>query len=913
MRDFRIRPGVRRLFGLPLSSHARARADADAELHAFIDAQIEHLISRGLSVDAAREQALRNLGAPLHDIRQDLQHSVTQREDRMQRRERLDDWMQDVRYAARALRRAPAFTAVVVLTLGVAIGATTAIFSALDALILRPLPYREPDRLMHVSLTTPDLPTRKGTDDGVWSYPKYLMFRQAQTVFDDVALYSEAQFNISTGPAGEAERVRGEWITRGYLPTLGISVERGRNFSASDDHPDAPRETIISEALWQRRFAADPAIVGRVIDVNREPFTVIGVMPAGFGGLWGSGDVFLPITALPAPALDQPASHSYEMVARRKVGITETQARKAVTILGAQIDRTFPDKRFTKPMGAAARPLDDARVAPAVKRSVVVLFGAVAFVLLIACVNVANLLVGRAESRRREIAIRLAIGAGRGRLVRLLLIESLLLAISGGALGVAVAWLGVHALAAANPAAVQMRAGVIGLGIIGLDSIHLDMQALRFIAGITLSVGIVFGLAPAINATNPSLIGALKSARGEREGRGLRGRWLLVVTEVALSIVLLAGSGLMIRSLTKLIEIDPGFDGTNVLTARLALPGGSIKRDSLPLFYTQLLDRVSGLPGVTAASLGDSPPLAGTNSYTKISLMDRPAVDFSLMPSVSVVWATASWFDVLRVPLRSGRIFASTDRVGAPSVVLVSEAAARRFWPGENPIGKRVAIGMGGFDEAHGGAEVIGVVGDVHTRPDSLPGPTLYLSYAQSPQSRMILFIRTAVEPTPLTAPLRAAIHDLAPAYPLYDVQTMATRTATATAAARFSSGLLGLFSIIALALAAVGIYGVMAVLVGQRTKEIGIRMAVGADARAIVAMVVGQGLRVAAIGTTVGLVFAIVLTRFLRTLLFEVSITDPPTYVFATLVFAAAAALASWIPARRAARVDPLATLKTD
>jgi len=913
MRDFRIRPGIRRIFRLPLSSDVRARADADAELDAFIDAQIEHLVSRGVPFPAAREEALRSLGAPLEQVRRRLQSSVTQREDRMHHRERIHDWLKDARYAVRALRRAPAFTAVVVLTLGVGLGATTAIFSAVDALILRPLPYREPDQLMHVSLTTPDLPTRKGTDDGVWSYPKFLLFRQTQTVFEDLALYSEAQFNISMGAAGEAERVRGEWITRGYLPTLGLGVERGRNFSVADDRPGAPHEVLISDALWQRRFNADPATIGRVIDVNREPFTIIGIMPPEFGGLWGNGDLFLPITALSPAALGQPASHSYEMVARRKNGITEARARNAVTILGAQIDRAFPDNRFTKSMGAAARPLDDARVAPQVKRSVAILFGAVAFVLLIACVNVANLLVSRAESRRREIAIRLAIGAARGRLVRLLLIESLLLAVAGGALGVGVAWLGVHAMAAANPAAVQMRAGIVGLGIIGLDSIRLDMQALMFTLSLTLSVGIVFGLAPAISATRPSLTQALKNVGGAQGAGHLRGRWLLLVTEVALSVVLLAGAGVMIRSLTKLIEIDPGFDGTNVLTARLALPSFGVKRDSLPSFYAQLLDRASALPGVTAASLGDSPPLGGTNSFTKINLMDRPAVDFSLMPSVSVAWATASWFDVLRIPLKQGRMFASTDRVGTPSVVLVSEAAARKFWPGENPIGKRVAIGMGGIDEAHGGAEVIGVVGDVHTRADSLPGPTLYLSYLQSPQSRIIIFVRTATQATSLAAPLRSAVHDIAPEFPLYDVQTMAARTATATAPARFSSSVLGLFAIIAVALAAVGIYGVMAVLVGQRTKEIGIRMAVGADARTIVAMIVGQGLRATAFGAAIGLVLAVACARFLRTLLFEVSTTDPPAYVLAMLVLGVAAALAGWIPARRAARVDPLETLKTD
>jgi predicted permease len=450
------------------------------------------------------------------------------------------------------------------------------------------------------------------------------------------------------------------------------------------------------------------------------------------------------------------------------------------------------------------------------------------------------------------------------------------------------------------------------LGIIGLNSIHLDLQALGFTGIVALSVGVVFGLVPALGATNPSLAGALRGLIGN-SARRVHGRWLLVVTEVALSVVLLAGSGLMIRSLAKLVNIDSGFDGTNVLTARLALPGGAIKRDSLPSFQAQLLERLSALPGVTAASLGDAPPLSGVNSFTKINLMDRPPAEFALMPAVSVAWATPSWFEVLRIPLKRGRMFASTDRVGTPGVVLVNEAGARAFWPGENPIGKRVAIGMGGFDESHGGAEVIGVVGDVHTRPDSLPGPTLYLTYAQSPQSRVVLFIRTAVEPTLLVAAVRTAVHDLAPQYPLYDVQTMAARTATATASARFSSVLLGLFSLIALALAAVGIYGVMAVLVGQRTKEIGIRMAVGADAGAIISMVVGQGLRVAAMGTAIGLVLAAVLTRFLRSLLFEVSTTDPQSYAFAVVIFGAAAALASWIPASRAARVDPLKTLKTD
>jgi putative ABC transport system permease protein len=829
---------------------------------------------------------------------------------RYERSERLHDIAQDVRYAARSLGRAPAFTAIVVATLAVGIGATTAIFSALDAFILRPLPYPEPDRLMHVSLTRTDSPARQRTRDLSWSYQQFLVFRDAQTVFAELALYSEAQFNTATD---ETERVAGEWITARYLPTLGLSVSLGRNFDAADVDPGAARQAIVSDGFWRRRFAADPAIVGQPLRVNGEPFTVIGVMPPGFSGLSGQSELFLPVTTLSTSALD-PLVHDYNLVARLKRGVRVERAQTVVATLGSVVSRAFRDTRPGSTIGASARPLDDARVAPAVKRSMIILFGAVTFVLLIACVNVANLMLGRADSRRREIAIRLAIGAGRGRVVRLLLTEAMIIAGVAGALGVGIAWLGVRAMAAASPATVQVGDRVGLLGVIGPASIRLDSTALAFTACVALAVGILFGLTPALRATGLSLTSVLKAQSGaRRSGDGAFGRSALVVGEVAVCIVLLAGSGLMLRSLTKLITVDPGFDPRGILTARLALASGAVGRDSLATFYQRVHERVVALPGVSAAAFGSELPMTGVSTTSRIVLLDRPRLDYSASTTVRIGRATPEWFDVLRIPLRRGRLFSTGDRPGAPPVVLINEAAARAFWPNDNPLGKRVAVNPGPANESQNGAEVIGVVGDVHVRPDSTPGPAVYLPFAQAPQGRMHLFLRAAGDAGALVPAVRAAVREIAPAVPLYDVQMMTTRSSATTAQTRFTSGILGSFSLIALSLATVGIYGVMSVLVGQRRREIGIRMALGATEGMVVRMVVGESLRVAALGAGLGLVAALPLTRVLRAMLYDVTPTDLPTYLGVILVFAAAAALASWVPARRAGLVQPLETLRSD
>jgi putative ABC transport system permease protein len=670
----------------------------------------------------------------------------------------------------------------------------------------------------------------------------------------------------------------------------------------------------VSYSLWQRRFNLDPTMIGKTIDINHEPYVVVGVTPDGFKGSTGQAEVFLPVTTRAADELNQAQSHEHSLVARRKPGIGIDRAVNEVAILGQRVGEAFPDKLAGNlRWGATARPLDAGRVSPVVRRSILILFGAVAFVLLIACVNVANLLLGRAGARRREIAVRLALGAGRRRLVRLLLTESVLLAAIGGVASVFVAWLGTRALSSVNPAALRLQRGA-ALGVVTFSSISLDWVAIGFTFGVALLVGILFGLAPALHATRASLSSALKEGGSAATGARRRGapaaRRLLVVAEVALALVLLAGSGLMIRSLAKLLANDPGFDAKHLLTVRLTIPSGGLSRDSLPGFYTQLLDRLRALPGVTHVAVGDCAPLSGGCNGTLLDLMDRPKVDFAHMPSVGVFWATPDWFATLRVPLKRGRLFTATDRVGMPKVVVINETAARRFWPNDDPIGKRVGVGQGGFSD---GADVIGVVGDVRQWADSLAKPDVYLPYYQSPNSRMMIFLRTAGDPTALGPTVRAAIRELAPRYPVYDMKPMAERAAAATAQARFSATLLGLFALTALSLAGIGIYGVMSIAVTTRTREIGIRIALGADRSRVQGLVVGEGIALVSLGVVIGVGGALVATRVLRSLLFDLTPSDPITYVTIVAVLGAAAIVASWIPARRASRVDPVVALRAE
>jgi putative ABC transport system permease protein len=893
-----------------LRVHLRPRAylselDEELDFHLSLEAMQREHAARGtghpLSGPDARLAARRHFGN-LTSTRARTRH--------MAGLGLLDAARADARFALRTFVRAPGFTAAAVITLALGIGANTAIFSAVNTLLLRPLPFPEPDRLMKVSLTSPAEMGEPANDDRIWSHAKFAVFRDAQPVFADLALYTDEQYTIR-GEDG-AERERGERVDARYLTTLGVRPVLGRNFLAEEDRtPDGPRVLMLGDALWKRRFGGDSAVLGRSLAVNGEPYTIVGVLPAGFRGLTGRAELWVPIMAQPADEVGQPWSHQYYAVARLRPGVSPEQAHAAAGRLGNVVYEAFPHPEGTGARwGATARPLDATRVDPLVRRSLLVLLGAVGLVLLIACANVANLFLVRAAGRRREIAVRLAVGAGRARLVRQLLTESALLAALGGAAGVAVAWWGVRLLAALDPARVLGGQRLSGLGAVTFSAVQLDTTALAFAAALSLATGLLFGLVPALQATRPALTDALTTgnAQGTRRG-GLSSRSVLASAEVAIAVVLLAGSGLMLRSLDKLLDVDPGFDGGQVLTMRVAMPP-ELGQDSLPLLRQRMLDRLAELPGVTGVALADCPPLNGGCNKTVIAFRDRPPAEPGAEPMVGVHWATAGWFETMRVPLRQGRLFTSADRAGAPKAVLVNETAARTFWPGEDPIGRPVSVGQGGFWKDT--ARVVGVVGDVRYESiDSLPKPDVYLPYTQSMYGRMMLFVRTAGDPTALAPAARRTLHELAAGAPVFDLRTMDERTADATAAARFRAVLLTMFGVLALVLATVGTYGVIAFAAMQRAQEIGIRMALGATRGSVTRLVLGQGLRIAAAGCTVGLLGALVTTRVLGSLLYGVTPFDPATFAAIVALLAGAVFTACWIPVRRASRIDPAAALR--
>jgi predicted permease len=903
-----LRPGLRRLFRLPLRTSDAIHADVDEELASLIASRIDDLTARGMSSADARIEALRRLGASVDETRRTLHASAETRERRMTLRETMESAVQDIRYALRGLARRPGFTLIAVLTLAIGIGGTTAIFSAVNVLMLRPLPYARPEQLMNLTLITPERGTHPSNDHMVWSYLKYTAFRNAQQAFTDLSLYSDYQFILTSG---DVERVPGEYVGATYFRTLGIPIPRGRDFDrALDDGPGAPHQIILSSNLWERRYNADPSIIGQTIDVDKQPYVVVGVAPREFKGLSGEAQLFMPVTTRPAANdLNEPQSHEFSLIGRRSPNIAVAQVNAAMKLLGERVNDAYPNRVDNKKWGARAEQLDNARLAPQVRRSLLVLFGAVGFVLLIACVNVANLLLGRASTRRREIAVRLAIGAGRARLVRLLMTESLCLAVIGGLASVGVAWLGVRALGTIDPATTLRMSRDNSFGAMTFSAITLDWTALAFTLGVAIVVGLLFGLVPAIGATRTSFTDALKHdvARGGRHS-ALSMRRVLVIAEVALAIVLLAGSGLMIRSLTKLLAINPGFDPNGVLTVRMNIPPG-LSPDSMPQFYVELLDHIRAVPGVTDASLGNCAPLSGGCNATVINRLDRPKEDDAHSPIIGIDWATPTWFSTLRIPLKRGRMFASSDRMGAPKVVLINETAAKQLFPGEDPIGKHVAIGQGHLDDA----EIVGVVGSVRQQPDSEPKIVAYTSYLQTPRLAMMIFIRTQRDPASIGPGVRRAIHASAPQYPMFDARTMNERVERATAQIRFSSTLLGLFAITALTLAAIGIYGVLALAVAARTREIGIRIALGAEQQRVRRLVIGEGVVLAGIGAAIGVAGALASTRLLQSMLFDLASTDPVTYVAIVAVLGAAAMAASWIPARRASRVDPMVALRTE
>jgi putative ABC transport system permease protein len=814
--------------------------------------------------------------------------------------------LRDLRYAARGLRRNPGFATLAILSLAVGIGATTAVFSVMDATLLRPLPFREPARLMALVLRVPRGAPGNAIDM-TWSYPKYLAFSREQQLFDDVGLYITE--SVTAGGADGAERIPGEAISARYLDVLGVHPVFGPGVRWDDDGVPAEPAVLLGQGFWRRRFAADRGAIGQPIELDGRRFTVAGVLPAGFRGMSGHAELFVPIPLVRSrSSLTQAGAHQYSMVAHLRPGTTVAQARDGMTRWGGELARRFSGSGSD--WGARAYTLDETRLDPRVRQAVTVVAAAVVVVLLITCANLAGLLLARGARRRREVAVRLAIGARRGQLVRQLLTESALLAIVGAAASLAVAWVSVRALSAIAPVGAQEFAGafaddVSGLTAVGLQSVRIDTTALLFTAAVALAAPLLFGLVPALRGARADLGDAMRvGATAEPAFGGVRrltGRGVLVVAEIALAFVLLVSSGLLVRSLTKLFDTGIGADATPVLTARVSLPSRRAEGDTAGLLWPQLLERVAAIPGVLRAGLASCAPVSTECEGTSIGVAPGDEVP------VGLHGASPGYFEALGVPLHAGRTFAAVDRAGLRRSVVINERAARMFWPGVSPVGRTAVV----FGDT---ATVVGVVGDVrYDRMEEAPRPAIYLALAQRPMRSAVLFVRTAADPMQLAGALRAAIRALDPADAVYDVKAMTVRMGDATARTRFAAIVLATFAGVALTLAMLGVYGVLSLAVEQRTRELGVRMALGATGGRVQGMLLAQGLALAALGGAAGLVVATGTSRLLGSLVYGVSPLDPSTYGAIAGLTLATAALAAVMPARRAARKSIVTALKAD
>jgi predicted permease len=878
----------------------------DDELRFHIEMRAQDFVEAGLTTEEARHRAERLFGNPT------LLKEMTREIDMIGRVETI---LQDLRYAARTLRKQPSFALAAVLTLAVGIGANTAVFSAMDATLFRNFPFEEPDQLMRVSLIAPSMFGQPKYDNLVWSYPKYETFRDLQSVFEATALYRAQTSNLSG--TDEPEQVRCELVGASYFPILKVKMTLGRTFLPEEDAtPGTHFVAVISQGLWQRRFGGDPQIIGKTIKLDLKPYTIVGVLQTGFQGLSGPADVWIPVHTRPAEDLSQRWSHSWELIARLKRGVSAGQAKIAVALLGLRIDAAHPDRTF-KGWGAKARTLNEARADTAVRTSLLVLFGAVTFVLLIASANIANLLLARGTLRWRETAVRLAVGASRLRLIRQLLTESFVLGTAGALASLAVAWFGIRFLITMNPvnSVALWRSHSSGLTLLGTSSIQLDGRALFFTFGVAIFTVVLFGLAPALALSRPNLTDALKGADAfapKLTGAPmLASKSILVVAEIALAVVLLVGAGLMIKSFDRLIANPIGVDPENVLTFLVSVPAAHSETDTATPFFGQLEMRIHSLPGVLSAGMNNCYPLAGGCNATIIWFRDRPSVAEGSEPGVGVYTVSPDYFKTLKIPLLSGRWFKSTDRKAAPKVIVINQTAARTFWPGLDPIGKPIAIGQNDFGDR---AEVIGIVGDVRYRGmDHPPEPDVYVSYLQSRQDSLVVFVRTTTSPSALISAIRSEVHALNKDLPVYDVKPLRDRISESTSKARLSAILLMSFSGIALVLAAIGIYGVMSYMVAQRTREIGIRMALGAQGANVRALLLRRGLALTAFGIGIGAAAALVTTRILATMLYQVKPDDPLTFVLMAGLLGLVAMVATYIPARRATRVDPMTVLRAE
>jgi predicted permease len=820
---------------------------------------------------------------------------------------------QDLRYAFRALLSSPGFALVSILSLAIGIGANSAIFSVASALLLRPLPYKNADRQVILWNTSPGL----GIVEDWFSTAQYFDIKNGQQSFADVAIAIGANSNL-TGD-GEPERVGTIRVSSNLLPMLGVRPLVGDLFGPEDDRPGTTGKALLGFGTWMRRYGGDRNVIGRSLTLNGQPYQVVGILPASFSlprevmptlGVVEDAEVVLPLP-LAANAAAVRNREDYNIIATLKPGATIGQARAELDALTVRLRREHPD--FYPPNGGLTfrvLALQEQAVGR-VRLALLVLVASVAFVLLIACANVANLLLSRALARQREVAVRVALGASRWRIVRQLLTESLVLAFAGGLVGLLVSYVCLQGIRSLGAASVPR-----------LHEIAIDWRVLVFTLAISVLAGAIFGLAPALRLSSLDLHGSLKDAsRGSAGasavwGRGQNLRRLLVVAELALSVMLLIGAGLLIRSFSHLQNVSPGFNPANVLTLELTMTGRKYNdADAVLQTYKQLWDRLSTLPGVTASGGVTALPLSQMMAWGPITIEGRTAPDGEKFINADIRVVAGDYFRAMDIPLVRGRLFSQDfDTRTSPRVVVIDERMANQFWPGADPIGKRIRTG--GFDVTPDTPwmTIIGVVSGV--KQDGLDADSRIAYYrfqGQTPSRAMNVVVRSATDPSGLAAAVTAQIRALDPDLPIYKMRTMGERVEASLAERRFSMLLLTLFAVLALGLAAIGIYGVMAYLVSQGTRELGIRLALGAAPRDLLLLVVGQGMSVAVTGMALGLAGAFVLTRFMRALLFGVHASDPVTFGSIALMLTVVALAACYLPARRAAQIDPIVSLRAE
>jgi putative ABC transport system permease protein len=811
----------------------------------------------------------------------------------------METIIKDSRYALRQLFRHPAFSLIAILALALGIGANTAIFSVVNAVLIRPLPYRAPEQLVWLWGTNPlnDIPKENA------SYPDYKDWREQAQSFQSMAGFAKTT-SILTDGSGEPERLPGAVLLGDLFGVLGVEPALGRKFLPEEFDQGKTSVVLISHALWQRRFGGDPNVIGRQITVNANPHTVVGVMPAGFQDPVPAArnvvQVWLPL-AVTDGMRNSRRGDFVSVVARLKPGGAIDAARAEMKGIAARLEKQYPDTNTA--WGIIVESLHETLTGD-IRPALVLLLGAVAFLLLIACANVANLLLSRASSRQREISIRAALGASRGRVVRQLLTENVILSLAGGVLGLLFAFWGMSALLALSPGNIPR-----------LETIGIDRDVLLFTLGLSVITGVIFGLAPALTASRLNLNDALKEGgRSAMEGAGGRRlRNALAIAEIALSLVLLVGAGLLIRSFVRLQQVQPGFNPQHLLSIELSLPRAKYTEEQATPFFDQLLSRIAAQPGVEGATIATDLPLAGGSDFLAFSVEGRSLAPTDRTPDAESRVISPDYFRTLQIPLRSGRFLSDRDVKGVPDAVVINETLSRKYFAGQDPLGKRITFG----DPKAADADwytIVGVVGDVHgTRLNTEPYAQAYTSFRQTPRRSFTLIVRTAGGPTAILGSVREQVWALDRQQPLYNVRTVDQVVAAAIARPRFNMLLISILAGVALVLAAVGIYGVISYSVSQRIHEIGVRMALGASAADVLKLVVGQGMLLAGIGLGVGLIAAFAVTRIMSSLLFAVSATDPLTYFGLAILLGAIALLACYIPARRATKVNPVTALRAE